>query len=164
MNMQNNLSSASLNNIFTDWPNVVHQYFFTMMRNISPENYWPTIVPLLDQRWATLLQCYLTTLIIYNIFFLKMGQSCSNIVLSMLPCCQKITNRTLYQLCKTTLCNIVILKWQRCYNIQTTQIATWEYTYLIEFHTIDMRHVKKMEELLNINSYFSSIPVYSYCV
>ena len=71
MNMQNNLSSASLNNIFTDWPNVVHQYFFTMMRNISPENYWATIVPLLDQRWATLLQCYLTTLIIFNIFFFK---------------------------------------------------------------------------------------------
>ena len=81
-----------------------------------------------------------------------MGQSCSNIVLSMLPCCQKITNRTLYQLCKTTLCNIVILKWQRCYNFQTTQIATWEMEG--EYMKISVLWIVNYENFVNTNHVF----------
>ena len=85
------------------------------------KNCWATIVTLLDQCWATLIQCFLW----YSILFWKMEKCCHNIVWSMLSCCQKITNRTLYQLCKKTLCNIVIVQWQRCCNFLTIQNTTW---------------------------------------
>ena len=82
-------------NIFNGWPNVVRQYCWTTLPNISPQK-------LLGHHCHTVrsMLSHIDTMffMIFNIV-LKNGKMLPQYCLVNVVCCQKSTNLTLYQLC-----------------------------------------------------------------
>ena len=112
--------------------NIAYYLFFIIEASLSGNigtKLQKFVEPILPHYWNNVLQHWDKVVLHYNAFFIYihycfaiMHQCCLNIFLSMLSCCQKITNVMLLQLCKTIVGQHHRQWWR---NVLSTQIATW---------------------------------------